>query len=340
MSNLLKNFVGIDISKLTFDAALLKADQPDLIIHKQFQQNLNGFNQFQSWLKQYEAETDEQTLFCMEFTGIYNTALVDFLCSLKAQVWIEPAIKIKKSDGFERSSDDRTDAIKIANYAFRFKERKVLWSPADECLSKIKHLIAQRDRIISAVTKLTIPVNELKQTGAIQQAKEMEKLQHLAIKNLQKAKEKIEKNIVALVRSNQELSRKVARVQTIKGIGEVTTVAFLVYTNGFTSFRNGKQLACYCGVVPFRKKKSGKSVNSKSKVSQYANKKLKRLLHLCALSAISFNPELKSYYERKVLDGKNKMSVINAVRNKLVLRMYAVLRDERDFVENYDRNCA
>jgi len=340
MSNLLKNFVGIDISKLTFDAALVKADQPGVIIHHQFQQSLNGFSQFQGWLRRHEAGPDEQTLFCMEFTGIYNTALVDFLYSLKAQVWIEAAIRIKKSDGFERSSDDRTDAVKIANYAFRFKERKVLWSPADECLSRIKHLIAQRDRIVSAVTKLTVPVNELKETGAVQQAREMEKLQHLALKNLERAKEKIEKNILTLVRSNQELSRKVARVQTIKGIGEVTTVAFLVYTNGFTSFKSGKQLACYCGVVPFKKKKSGKSVNSKSKVSQFANKKLKKLLHLCALSAISFDAELKAYYERKVLQGKNKMSVINAVRNKLVLRMHAVLRDDRDFVEKYDRNCA
>ena len=69
-------------------------------------------------------------------------------------------------------------------------------------------------------------------------------------------------------------------------------------------------------------------------------KKLKKLLHLCALSAIKNDKELHLYFESKVIDGKNKMSVINAVRNKLVHRVYAVLRDERMFEENYVRKCA
>jgi transposase len=340
MSNLLKNFVGIDISKLTFDAALVKAEQPGVAIHEQFKQSLQGFCQFQAWLRQQGTAMDEQTLFCMEYTGIYNTGIVDFLCRAKAKVWVEAAIKIKKSEGLERGTDDRNDAIKIAHYAFRYKDRIKLWSPADESLSKIKHLIAQRDRIVSSITKLTVPVNELKETGAVQQAKELEKLQRSAVKGLEKAKEKIEKEVLTIIRANEVLAHKVARVQTIKGIGEVTSIAFLVYTNGFTSFDNGKQLSCYCGVVPFVRKKSGTSVKSKPRVSCFANKKLKKLLHLCALSAIAFDPELKAYYERKVLEGKNKMSVINAVRNKLVLRMFAVVRDNRSFVEKALTNCA
>jgi transposase len=116
-------------------------------------------------------------------------------------------------------------------------------------------------------------------------------------------------------------------------------VALLVYTKSFDKFDNAKQLACYCGVVPF-KKESGTSVRYKATVSPFANKKLKKLLHLCALSAIKNDKELHMYFERKVMEGKNKMSVINAVRNKLVHRVYAVLRDERMFEENYVRKCA
>jgi len=58
------------------------------------------------------------------------------------------------------------------------------------------------------------------------------------------------------------------------------------------------------------------------------------------LSAIKNDKELHQYFERKVMEGKNKMSVINAVRNKLIYRVYAVLRDERMFEENYVRKCA
>ena len=64
-----------------------------------------------------------------------------------------------------------------------------------------------------------------------------------------------------------------------------------------------------------------------------ANKNLKRLLHLCALVAIRYNPELKQYYERKISEGKNKMSVINAVRNKLVLRIAAVIKRGSPYVD-------
>ena len=153
-------------------------------------------------------------------------------------------------------------------------------------------------------------------------------------------KKSIEALIAKTVNKDKELSRKVERVQSIKGIGPVTAIACLVYTKGFTSFKNGKQLACYSGVVPFIKKQSGISVKSQARVSPFANQKLKWLIHLCAMSAIQHDKELKAYYERKLLEGKKEMCVINAVRNKLILRVYAVLRDDRDFVENYRRKSA
>lgn len=108
---------------------------------------------------------------------------------------------------------------------------------------------------------------------------------------------------------------------------------------GMQGFDNAKQLSCYCGVVPFGRS-SGSSVRHKPAVSPYANKELKSLLHLGALSAIQNDPELRAYYNRKVREGKDKMKVINAVRNKLVHRIFAVVRDDRDFEKNYVRKCA
>lgn len=340
MDKAFKNFVGIDISKSFFDVAFLKTDQPTELLHQQFSQSLRGFMELKAWLTKNDVLLNEETLFCMEYTGIYNTGLVNFLYDQKAFVWVEMAIRIKRSEGFERGCNDKTDAIKIARYAFRYQDRKKLWSPTDTSLSKIKHLLAQRDRILDSISKLTVPINELKEIGCSDQAKQLEKLQQGAIKNLEKAKANIEAEIIKIVDKDKELSCKAARVLTIKGIGKVTAVAFLVYTKGFTSFDNAKELACYCGVVPFIRKQSGISIRSTPRVSPFCNKKLKCLLHMCALSAIKFDKDLKAYYARKTAEGKNKMSVINAVRNKLVLRMFAILRDERDFVENYERKCA
>jgi transposase len=74
--------------------------------------------------------------------------------------------------------------------------------------------------------------------------------------------------------------------------------------------------------VPFPNQ-SGVSIK-RDRVSKLANQKLKKLLHMAAMSCIRAHGELKEYFIRKVKEGKNKMLVINAIRNKLVHRMFAV----------------
>jgi transposase len=66
-----------------------------------------------------------------------------------------------------------------------------------------------------------------------------------------------------------------------------------------------------------------------------ANKELKRMLHLGALTTIKNYSEFKHYYERKKEEGKQAMSILNAIKNKLVLRAFAVVKNERAYVDNY-----
>lgn len=339
MSKVLKNFIGIDISKSYFDVALIILMHPGQHIHHQFSQCKNGFKKMLQWLEQQGVFINEETIFCMEYTGIYNTGLVNFLVEQKAQLWVEMPLRIKRSCGFERGSNDKTSSVKIAAYAFRHQDQVQLWRPLDSSIEKIKNLIAQRDRIVNAITGLTVPVKEMLECGCADEARQLEKLQKSPLKALQKSKNAIEQLILKIVEQDEHIYKKTKQVESIKGIGKVTAVTLLAYTKGFTTFSTAKQLACYCGVVPFSKT-SGSSVRFKPMVSQHANKKLKKLLHLCALSAIKNDPEIKLYFERKVGEGKNKMCVINAVRNKLIHRVFAVIRDDRFFEENYVRECA
>jgi len=337
MENLLKHFVGIDISKKTFDVSVLKpvSGKEGKIAHKQFTQKAEGFSEMEQWLKAQDIFLNNQTLFCMEHTGIYNQPIVSWLTAKKALVWVEMAIRIKKASGFSRGNDDKTDSAMIATYAFRFRDKMQIWNQTDENLVQVKNLMAQRDRVINAISALTVPVEELLSMGCKSEAKQLENLQKGAISKLEESKNKIEATILILIKKDTNLFDKVKKVVSIKGIGMVTAVSFLVYTNGFSSFKTAKELACYCGVVPFVSKESGTSVKAKARVSHFANKKLKCLLHLCSLIAIRCDEEIKGYYERKVKEGKNKMCVINAVRNKLVARIFAVVRDNREFVDNY-----
>lgn len=345
MNKVLKNFVGIDISKASFDVALIRGLSSENaasfnLIHRQFKQTLADYRRMICWLQQQGISVNEETLFCMEDTGLYNHGLVNFLSNASAQLWVEMPLCIKKSEEFSRESNDKIDAQKIARYAYRYQDKMQLWQPLDNVTMRLKNLIAQRDRIVKCIKQLQVPVQELASCGCKEMAKESDKYQRAGIKGLQKTVAEIEKAILDLIKTDKKIQATITMVASITGIGMITSVALHVYTRGFTSFENARQLACYCGVVPFKRKESGSSVRSKARVSSFANKKLKWLMHMCALSAIRWDNELKEYYERKKGEGKNKMSVINAVRNKLIHRVFAVTRDNRMFEKDWVRKCA
>jgi transposase len=60
---------------------------------------------------------------------------------------------------------------------------------------------------------------------------------------------------------------------------------------------------------------------------------MKKLIHLVAICACAYNPELKLYYKRRVSEGKNKMSTLNVIRNKLIARMFAVVNRGTAYVD-------
>jgi transposase len=69
----------------------------------------------------------------------------------------------------------------------------------------------------------------------------------------------------------------------------------------------------------------------RTQVSHQADKSLKTLLHMSALVSVREPGELRQYFERKRAEGKKPILVVNAVRNKLVHRVCAVIRNNRPY---------
>jgi transposase len=332
--NKFNHFAGIDISKKTFDAALVIGGGTTAIKHQVFSQNAAGYADFLAWLGCYNISPKE-LLICMEHTGLYTYGLIDFLTTKGFNLWVEMPLRIKKSMGLQRGGDDKAAAIQITLYAYRYQDQASLWKPEQVIVLQLRQLSAQRDRLKLALNQLVIPLQEIADCGQDRSAIKMQlKLQAPVIKAIEKSITAIETQIDNLIATDPAIQATITRVSSIKGVGKQTAIHVFIYTKGFTTFSSGKQLASYCGVVPFTKT-SGTSVRYRTQVSPFANKHLKKLLHLCAMAAIQHNDELKQYYNRKVAEGKNKMSVVNAVRNKLVQRIFAVVRDGRNYVENY-----
>jgi transposase len=161
----------------------------------------------------------------------------------------------------------------------------------------------------------------------------LEKAYKAAIAGIAKSIQEINTLMKKIIAENDTVNRNYLLLQTVPGIGHLTAIYLICCTNNFAGKVSGKQLACYAGVVPFEHS-SGISVKGRTRVHKMANKDLKKLLHLSALSAIKYYPEFTTYYKRKKAEGKHSMSVLNAIRNKIVLRVAAVVNNQQAYVNN------
>src|ERR1041384_993866 len=124
-----KFFIGIDVSKATLDIALLDANHPMSTSHQQVSNDDAGIEQMLLWLQQNKDFSIKDSLFCLEHTGMYNYPLLQLFSQQDASVWVENPIQIKKSLGLQRGKNDKIDAIRIAQYAYRSRQQVKLWQP-------------------------------------------------------------------------------------------------------------------------------------------------------------------------------------------------------------------
>lgn len=326
------NFIGIDISKLKVDVALIKNNDKSSIVSEIFENNAEGLKKLLNFIEKMHRLNLSQTLFCMEYTGIYNRCILNYLTEKQCLIWLEMPMQIINSMGVKRGKSDKIDARKIALYAYKNKEDIKLWQPKRDVINKIHELLTLRDRLIETENILKVPINEINSIGDKSTAVLVHSHCKKSLNAIQKDLTEVNDKLDDIVNNDQNVKRLYDLSTSVPGIGKVTALKLICYTNEFSTYYSGKQLACYCGVAPFEHS-SGSSVKGKTRVSNMANKQLKTVLHLGAMSAVRSKGELKVYYLRKVAEGKNKMSVINAVRNKMLLRLSVVIKRGTPYVK-------
>lgn len=328
--------IGVDVSKLTLDVSLvfvqghLRYARGSITVCN----SPEGLKQLYSWLKQQRVCFNATTKLVMENTGMYHRLLVGWIKKTGLHYCVDNAARIKWSLGITRGKDDKIDSQRIAMYAAK-NLQELHWNNAsEERLLMLKDLLTTRESLLQQINQLRVPLNERKQYLEEKQIREMEKLLAPAITGLKESLKKLDAAIQKAIAADTELLRLYKLALSVPSIGPQTAAALLCDTRAFKGYENAGQLSSYCGVVPFGYR-SGTSIRGKTKVHPMANKNLKRLLHMCVLSGIRKYPEFKDYYERKKTEGKHVMSVINALRNKLVIRVAAVIKRGEPYVDNY-----
>lgn len=325
-------FMGCDISKESFSYCL--RDSSKTLLQGEVK---NAATHIQRWLKSLKQDYQidlNQVIFCMEHTGIYGLILMRMLHDRALKICVESASNIKLSLGMQRGKNDKVDAQRIAEYARRYPDKLKQWQPKRPVVEKLNLLNRQRARLIKVRNILSVHAGEVRHFGNKSDYLMLKTTSQASLKGIAQDIKKIDKQIEELIKSDDNLSKLNRFITSVRGIGVVTSSEIIVRTNEFQDYKEAKKFACTAGVAPFDHR-SGKSIRGKSRVSHKAHKNIKTLLHLCAMGCIGRKGELKDFYERKLAEGKNKMLIINAIRNKLVRRIFAVVRDEVMYEKNY-----
>lgn len=323
----IKQTIGIDISKFKFDVRI----HSNQMFHV-FENTKKGFKELIKWVKNNNPFLMEETIFVFEHTGIYSFQIATFLSEQQLPFALVPGLEIKRSLGIARGKDDKVDATKIALYGYRLRDEIKLYNLPSKEIITIKQLLSLRNRFVKQRAGFKSSLKEQKLFLLKKGNEILFETQEKMINHLTKQINKIEKNLNNIISNNDLLKNIFTLIISVKGIGPQTALFIIAYTEAFTKFKTWRQFASYCGIAPFPNT-SGTSIKGRTKVSNLANKKIKSLLDLCAKVSIQYNPEMKKYYKKRVEQGKNKMSTINVVRNKLLSRIFAVVNRETPYVD-------
>lgn len=322
-----QQIIGVDLSKKTIDLACYETGN-----HICIENSSKGFKELIRWMKNQKM-TVEQTRLVMEHTGMYSVTFEKFLRENNLRYSKVNALEIKRSLGVVRGKSDIADAKRIALYGFEKQSRLVDWHDVPDDLKRVQMLSTLRTRLIKQRTAFKNSLEELR-NAQVKESDLLIKSQLQIITALNKQIEKVEDQIQTTFRNNEALNKNYCLLLSIMGVGKVLATNAIIKTNNFTRFTNARKFACFCGTAPFEHT-SGTSIKGRTRVSHFADKAMKCLLDLAAKTAIQHDPELKEFYQRRCKSGKSKMSTINIVRNKLLYRMFAVVKRQTPFLNNY-----
>jgi len=323
--------LGVDVSKNTLDISCSELNE-----HIKIKNGTEGFTVFLKWCKHFKIDL-KQSFLVMEFTGGYEYKLIQF-CESRGILYTRiPGLAIKNSLGITRGKNDKVDSSRIAQYGEEKHKSLTPSRPLNPAIVSLKELLSFRKRLVRENAGYQATIKErIHMYGGNKKDIIVKKLEQKLKGNIKNIAA-IEAEMLNIVAQDEKISINYSLITSIKGIGKINGLMTIAFTENFTSFTNPRSYAVYVGVVPFDHS-SGISIKGRKRVSHIANKELKQELNQAARSAMEWDKEMRSYGEEK-LKTKCYKIVLNNIKFKLILRMFAVVKREEIYVENY-RNVA
>ena len=313
-------YIGIDVSKDSFVAAYPSKSGYST---KSFPNTTSGVHRF---IQSLPAGSH-----CvMEATGNYSMLLLYLLQEASILVSMENPQKIKN---FSRAmlsvtKTDEIDAKLIALYGEKMNPAP--YKIPSESIIRLKQkrtVLRQLKKQLTMMTNLQHSLSVLpRQDPASKVAAEQ------TVKFLRKQISKMEEEITDL--SHKEFNRQMNLLTSIKGIGENIASALIMATGGFTYFSSAKQISRFLGLCPTYQQ-SGTSVNVKGHINRNGDTHLRSQLYVAAFSSIRVNSACRETYNRLRARGKSGKVALIAVANKLIRQVFAVITNNRPYIDGY-----
>jgi len=389
-----QQFCGIDISKGSFDIALLHSSG-EIKVQEKLTMDKEGFNAF---LKHLSSYSKDKLLIAMEATGIYHLPLLSFLLENSFKCVVINPILIKSfiaSTTLRKTKNDKKDSLSIAFFAL--KSHHSLYLASLDSIENIKPLMRERETLSKEIARLKTEIKAivtqlfpelLKNTNIftktilnlLLKAPSRKAIRNLKVTKIQKiiddtkgnrvlitAKEihSLAKNSIAISDRYLEkvLTSKIRRLlsiqdelsfldkelqnsledtdinndikilQSIPGIGSVTSKNFIIEVSSIDKFQSVKQLCAYIGIDPSLKQ-SGTSIYYQGKISKRGNANLRRTIWQMAIGVIRSCEKFKNYFDKKIKEGKKFKQAVIATANKLLRTIFTLLKNKTKFNHN------
>lgn len=251
-----------------------------------------------------------------------------------------------------KSKTDRKDTLKLARLSAMNQLPTVYMPLRDvrqwrELIQYRQSLIARRTRIKNSIRSMLTRACVSMLTGASGWTKQsLEHLHELAViddgqlwrVSLAEDLQQLALLTQSITRIERELDRissddqRVHLLKTIPGVGDRLAETIVAVIDDPHRFRRGREVASYVGLTP-RQFQSG-NMNRQGRITGQGHRVLRSLLVQVAWLGLRHNPWMREVYER-VRRGKetNKKIAIVAVARRLMIRCWAMLRDETQWRE-------
>lgn len=320
-------WVGIDLAKATFQAAIWGHEELHAMRVRAFPRHADGAKALLAWLRA-NSEPETRIGFVMEATATFAMELATWLLALDPSLHIAIVNPMQtsaflRSLGLRNKTDD-LDARALARYGA--DRRPAPWEKPTPEMMALQDLVRIRMDLVNARTAMTLRLRDHERTSKTATKAMVRVVQTLSAQILA-----LEAEIRNLLDACAALSRQGKRLDSIIGVGLITAVTVLAELGDLGRFARSRQLTAFAGLSP-RRRDSGTSVHGKSRLCKQGSARVRAVLYLAASAAVRFNPDLKALYVRMIGMGKPKRVALGAVMRKLLVLMRAVIKADRDWI--------